>query len=262
MPHEVGYITRGEGQNIGTVPDSSKEPSSSVSKDKLSSSASSSIPKPTPEELVELKAIMKGHKQLSEDKTKRARQKEIMKLMMAKKSDGSSGTSSSVPSASIKPSANSATADTLNVSKPTSEELTELKTIIKGEKQFSEDKMERARQKELMKQMMARKASKTGGSAPSFEETTPKKGVRFDDQAVSVPVSKLRSSSGTQKSSPSADIEAKSLLGRSGSSSRSTDPVGAETRSSASSSGEVPSGGSSSPSAPKVSAGTFLESDE
>ncbi|KAJ9103626.1 hypothetical protein QFC19_004201 [Naganishia cerealis] len=235
-PHEVGYITHGDGRNLGEVPNPSESPikiGSSKEKSSSSSASNSPIPTPSPEELVELKAIMKGEKQLSEDKTKRARQKELMKLMMAKKSEGRGEGSSSSGSA---PSTSPLTP------KPTAEELTELKDIMKGEKQFSEDKTKRARQTELMNLMMAKTSSKTDSPQSPSNNATPKKGVRFEDQEIAGASSKSSTASSLPEAATSASLESKSSSSRTGSSSRSGDPAA---KSSSSGSSRGPSGNSS-----------------
>lgn len=147
LPHQVGYIDRGGDQNVGETPEERSASVSGSSKDR--SVSSSSTPKPTPEELVEIKAIMKGDKKLSKENDKRTRQEELIKLMIAKKSrdegsgTGSVNTSSPSSSASIKP--------------PTADELTEAKEIMKGQKELSTEKDKRSRQKELMKMIMGKR---------------------------------------------------------------------------------------------------------
>jgi hypothetical protein len=133
-------------------------------------------PKPTTEEIAEAKAIMKGTKELSKDKDKRARQKELIKLMSAKRSADDAGPSSS---RSVDPSASSSSSRKLDPSAPSSpakpptpEELAEVKAIMKGKAEMSTDKDKRARQKELIKMIMAKQsggdptAIGAGSSAP------------------------------------------------------------------------------------------------
>lgn len=155
MPHQVGYIDRGDGQNVGEVP--SENPGDSRSSSKVVSSTS---PPPTAEELVELKEIMKGKKELSKDKDKRARQKELIKSITEKKSrSGDNGAVTSQPVAGGSSVPTSAP--------PTAEELAEVKAIMKGKQDLSTEKTKRARQKELIKMIAAKK---TEGAHP---ESTP-----------------------------------------------------------------------------------------
>lgn len=117
-------------------------------------------PKPTPEELADVKAIMKGTKKLSKDKDKCARQKDLVKLMSAKKPADDAGPSSS---RSVDPSASSSSSRSLEPSSssakpPTPEQLAEVKAIMKGQAELSTDKDKRA--------------------------STPKKGVSFADEPL------------------------------------------------------------------------------
>ena len=79
MPHQVGYIDPGDRQVSGELPISNEMGAESEEKHP------SALPsKPSSEELVEIKAIMKGEKEFSKDKQKRARQKELIKSIKAK----------------------------------------------------------------------------------------------------------------------------------------------------------------------------------
>jgi hypothetical protein len=162
MPHQVGYIDRGDGQNVGDVPAEDKGNGSSSSK--VPSSTSSP---PTAEEEAELKAILKGEKELSKDKDKRARQKELIKSMTEKKSSGGDkgdtrsrlvATNSSVPTPAP----------------PTADELVEAKAIMKGQRDLSAEKAKRTRQKELIKMISAKKSdSAVPQSAPDGTALSP-----------------------------------------------------------------------------------------
>lgn len=169
-PHQVGYIGGIEGSSDGAAaPDESAlAGASSSSRDMSASSARSSSAasldlKPTPEELDDIKAIMKGKKELSKDKDKRARQKELVKLMSGKKSSDDAAP----PSQNLDLSAS-----TSSVEPPSTEELAEVKAIMKGKAELSTEKDKRARQKELMKMLMAKKSSGDRASAGSSSQST------------------------------------------------------------------------------------------
>lgn len=152
MPHQVGYIERGDGQNVGEMP--AEDASGISSKDKA---PPPSVRKPTDEEEIELKAIMRGEKELSKDKDTRARQKELIRSMTAKSTtrDSAKGDTStrSISGETSRPSA----------SKPYLSELAEAKAIMKGQKGLSTEKDKCARQKELIK-MITAKSTGTGKS--------------------------------------------------------------------------------------------------
>ncbi|KAJ9105219.1 hypothetical protein QFC20_004354 [Naganishia adeliensis] len=143
-PHQVGYIGGVDGSSGGgaAADDGDAVPgASSSSRDKSASSSSSTAsmtPKPTREKLADVKAIMKGTRELSKDEDKRARQKDLVKLMSAKKPADDAGPSSSrsvdpSSSRSLEPSSSS-------VKPPTPEQLAEVKAIMKGQAELSTDK--------------------------------------------------------------------------------------------------------------------------
>ncbi|GHJ84071.1 hypothetical protein NliqN6_0473 [Naganishia liquefaciens] len=145
IPHQVGYIDQGDIQSAGRRPVISEREI-----DPVGGQSSSQTPKASREEIREAQAIMKGEKELSKDKEKRAKQKELIKIMAEKSPRDDKDTKCD--------SALDVNADVKSSTDPTPDELAEAKAIMKGRQELSTRKDKRAKQEELIKMITSKKS--------------------------------------------------------------------------------------------------------
>lgn len=152
MPHQVGYIDLGDSQNFGELPDPNDMGAASAERQ-----PSPLAPEPSAGELEEIKTIMRGEKEFSKDREKRARQKELIKSMTSKSSENNRDNKANQPLPELVAPKSSA--------EPSPKELVEAKAIMKGQQELSTQKDKRAPQKEMIKTLSA-KRYQTDGTQP------------------------------------------------------------------------------------------------